>query len=330
MTVRGAGSGATMQIGFKLMAEAYPPHELVRQAKAAEAAGFDFVEISDHYHPWLYSQQHSPFAWSVLAAIAAQTERIELATGVTCPTMRYHPAIIAQAAATTQILADGRFVLGVGSGERLNEHVIGGGWPSVDVRQAMLREALEVIRLLWEGGYQSFEGRHYTVSDARVFDLPETAPLVAVAIGGERAAQVAADLGDAIFATDPEPELVTAYRDAGGDGPRYCEVPLAFAEDAETAAASAHKLFRFGALGWKVMTELPNPINFEAATEFVTPDHMAESFACGPDADRHVEVFSEFKDAGFDRLALISAGPDVDAFFEFFTSDLRERLRALG
>jgi len=319
-----------MQIGFKLMAEAYAPQELVRQAVRAEEAGFDFVEVSDHYHPWLYSQRHSPFAWSVLAAAAARTERIGLATGVTCPTMRYHPAIIAQAAATTALLADGRFMLGVGSGERLNEHVVGGGWPSVDVRQEMLREALEVIRLLWQGGYQSHEGKHYTVSDARVFDLPDPLPPIAVAIGGARAASIAADLGDAIFATEPDAELVKAYADAGGTGPKYAEVPLAYAPDAAAGAASARELFRFGATGWKVMSELPNPINFEAATAFVGEEDMAESFACGPDVERHVEVARQFLDAGFDRLALISAGPDVDAFVDFFETELTEPLRALG
>ncbi len=319
-----------MQIGFKLMAEAFPPHELVRQAVRAEEAGFDFVEISDHYHPWLYSHGHSPFAWSVLAAIAAKTERIELATGVTCPSFRYHPAIIAQAAATTQILADGRFVLGVGSGERLSEHITGGGWPSVDVRQARLREALEIIRALWSGGYQTVESTFFEVSDARVYDLPETAPPIIVASGGERASKLAADLGDGLFATDPDPELVTAYADAGGEGPKYAEVPLAYAEDEAAGAASAREKFRFGALGWKVMSELPNPINFEAATAFVKDSDMAESFACGPDVERHVEVFTEFKDAGFDRLALINAGPDTDPFFDFFTGKLHDRLRALA
>lgn len=319
-----------MQIGFKLMAEAFPPHELVRQAVRAEEAGFDFVEISDHYHPWLYSHGHSPFAWSILAAAAAKTERIELATGVTCPSFRYHPAIIAQAAATTQILADGRFVLGVGSGERLSEHITGGGWPSVDVRQARLREALEIIRALWSGGYQTYEGKFFEVSDARVYDLPETAPPIIVASGGARASKLAAELGDGLFSTDPDPELVTAYADAGGAGPKYAEVPLAYAPDEAAGAASAREKFRFGALGWKVMAELPNPINFEAATAFVKDADMAESFACGPDVERHVEVFTEFKDAGFDRLALINGGPEVDPFFDFFTSELRERLVALG
>ena len=221
-------------------------------------------------------------------------------------------------------------MLGVGSGERLNEHVIGGGWPSVDVRQAMLREALEVIRLLWSGGYQSYEGKHYELSDARVFDLPDTPPPIVVASGGSRASALAAELGDGLFVTEPLPELISAYHDAGGDGALYCEVPCAYADTVEAAAESAHELFRFGQLGWKVMSELPNPINFEAAAEHVTVETMQENAACGPDVERHVEVFSQFKDAGNDHLALISAGPDVDAFFGFYESELGERLRALA
>jgi G6PDH family F420-dependent oxidoreductase len=318
-----------MQIGYKIFAEALDPKAAVEQAVRAEAAGFDFIEISDHYHPWLYSHGHSGFVWSMLAAMAMQTERIGLATGVTCPTTRYHPAIIAQAAATTQILADGRFVLGVGSGERLNEHVIGGGWPSVTVRQAKLREALEIIRQLWQGGYQSYTGEYLTIEDARVYDLPDTLPPIAVASGGTQASALAAELGDGLFATDPLPELVQAFTDAGGSGPRFAEVPLAWAPDADAAVASAHELFRFGPLDWKLLTELPNPINFEAATENVTPDHMREAFACGPDVARHVEVAKEFADAGFDHLALINAGPDPEGFFAFFESELEGPLREL-
>jgi G6PDH family F420-dependent oxidoreductase len=168
------------------------------------------------------------------------------------------------------------------------------------------------------------------VSDARVFDLPETPPLIAVAAGGERAATIAAEAGDGLFATDPDPGLVEAYRDAGGNGPRYCEVPLAYADSEDAAAEAAHRTFRFGALGWKVMSELPNPINFEAAAEHVTVETMRQNFGCGPDPERHVEVFSQFREAGFDRLALISAGPDVDAFLGFFETELAGRLRALG
>jgi G6PDH family F420-dependent oxidoreductase len=318
-----------VKIGYKLFAEAFPPSELVAQAVRAEEAGFDFVEISDHFHPWLYSHEHSGFAWSVLGAIAARTERIGLATGVTCPFLRYHPAVIAQAAATTALLSDGRFTLGVGAGERLNEHVVGRGWPAASVRHELLREALEIIRLLWSGGYRSYQGKHLTLEDARVFDLPDRPPPIAVAIGGSQAAEVAAELGDAIFATEPEAELVDAYRKAGGDGPRYGEVPLAWAPDEAAAAESAHNLIRFGPLGWKVQAELPNPVNFEAATAFVTPDDLRETVACGPDPERHLEVAKQFADAGFDHLALLNAGPDPDGFFDFFARDLAEPLRAL-
>jgi G6PDH family F420-dependent oxidoreductase len=316
-----------MQIGYKLFAEGYDPNEIVRQAVEAERAGFDFVEVSDHFHPWLHSHGHSGFAWSMLAAIAAKTERIGLATGVTCPSIRYHPAIVAQAAATTAILSDGRFVLGVGAGEQLNEHVVGRGWPSVTERHELLREALEIIRLLWSGGYRSYEGKHLRLEDARVFDLPGEQVPIAVAIGGKRGAAIAAELGDGIFATDPDAELIGAYEAAGGNGRKYAEVPLSWAPDEDAAAKSAHEMFRFGVLGWKVLTELPNPVNFEAATELVDVDTMREGFACGPDVERHLEVARRFADAGFDHLALINAGPDPDGFFEFFSEELATRLK---
>src|SRR5215210_3932707 len=318
-----------MKIGYKLIAEAYSPQEMVRQAVRAEEAGFDFVEISDHFHPWFDSQNHSGFAWSILAAAAMRTERIELATGVTCPFIRYHPAVIAQAAATTALLSEGRFTLGVGAGERLNEHVVGRGWPAVGERHEMFRESLEIIRLLWSGGYHSYEGKHLTLEDARVFDLPETLPKIAVAIGGDASARIAAELGDGIFATEPKPELTRAYAEAGGSGPKYGEVPLAWAPDEATAVASAHEKFRFGPTGWKVQSELPNPINFEAATAFVTEDDMRGVFGVGPEASAHLAVAQQFVDAGYDHLALVNAGPDPEGFFDFFTSELAEPLRKL-
>ena len=318
-----------MQIGYKLFAEGYGPEELVRQAVAAEAAGFDFVEVSDHYHPWLSDHGHSAFVWTVLGAIAARTERIGLATGVTCPTRRYHPAIVAQAAATTGVLSGGRFTLGVGSGERLNEHVVGGGWPATAVRQEMLREALEIIRLLWRGGYRSYCGRHLNLADARVFDLPAPPPPIAVAAGGPAAARLAGELGDALFATEPRRDLVEAFKEAGGSGPAYGEVPLAWARDDDAALESARRMFRFGVTGWKVMAELPNPANFDAATEAIGKEDMAEAFGYGPTVERHLEAARRFTDAGFDRLALVNAGPDPDGFFDFFREELQEPLRAL-
>jgi G6PDH family F420-dependent oxidoreductase len=318
-----------MKLGFKLIAEAYSPTEIVDQAVRAEQAGFDFVEVSDHFHPWVSEHQHSGFAFSMLAAAAARTSAIELATGVTCPFIRYHPAVVAQMAATTALLSGGRFTLGVGAGERLNEHVVGRGWPAVAQRHEMLRESLEIIRLLWSGGYQSYDGKHLKLEDARVFDLPDELPRIAVAAGGPQAAELAGELGDALFTTEPKDELVTAYRKAGGDGPTYAEVPLAWAPTEDDAAESARKLFRFGVTGWKVQSELPNPVNFDAATALVTADHMKEQFGCGPDVGRHVEVAKPFVEAGYDHLALINAGPDVDGFFDFFTKELGPALREL-
>lgn len=319
-----------MKIGYKLMAEGFGPRELVRQAVKAEEAGFDFVEISDHYHPWLHEQGHSPFAWSVLGAIAAKTERIGLATGVTCPTVRYHPAIIAQAAATLALLSDGRFTLGIGSGERLNEHVVGPGFPqSVQVRQDMMREALEIIRLLWQGGYRSYQGEYLQLRDARVFDLPEEPPPIAVAAGGAQAARLAAELADGLFSTEPKDKLVKEFREAGGDGPLYAEVPMAWAPDEQTAAKAAWETSRWALTGWKVMSELPNPANFAAASATVRQEDVLEQFACGSDPSRYLEVTRPFVDAGFDHLVMQNAGPDPDGFMEFYRSELDGRIRDL-
>ena len=254
---------------------------------------------------------------------------MELATGVTCPFLRYHPAVIAQAAATTALLSEGRFTLGVGAGERLNEHVVGRGWPAVGTRHEMLREPLEIIRLLWSGGYRSYGGKHLTLEDARVFDLPETPPDIAVASGGPASARIAAELGDAIFVTEQRTDITEAYAGAGGNGPRYAEVPLSRAPDEAEAARSAREQFRFGLTGWKVQSELPNPVNFEAATAFITEDDMRGVFGCGPDASEHLAVAQQFVDAGYDHLALINAGPDPEGFFGFLASELAGPMRAL-
>ncbi|MEW2576402.1 TIGR03557 family F420-dependent LLM class oxidoreductase [Streptomyces syringium] len=319
-----------MKVGYKLATESFGPGELIRQAVRAEQAGFDFVEMSDHFHPWLDNQGHSPFTWTVLGAIAVKTERIGLVTGVTCPTVRYHPAIIAQAAATLALVCDGRFTLGVGSGERLNEHVIGPGFPgSVRVRHEMLREALEIIRSLWRGGYRSYEGKHLRLEDARVFDLPEQLPLIPVAAGGAAAARIAAELGDGLFATEPKSELVRHYREAGGSGPCYAEVPMAWAADEHTAAKAVLETSRWAVTGWKVMSELPNPANFDAATATVREEDILEQFACGPDPARYVEAAQEYVDAGFDHLVMQNAGPDPDGFIDFYQRELDHRIRAL-
>lgn len=320
-----------VQYGYKLMTEEHGPNALVENAVRAEEAGFDFVASSDHFHPWLDSQGHAPFAWSVLAAVAARTARIGIATGVTCPMIRYHPAIIAQAAATTALLSDGRFTLQLGSGERLNEHVVGRGWPSVSTRHAMLREAIEIIKALWEGGMQSYDGEHLTLEDARIFDLPDDPITLALAISGPASAAVAAELCDGIVATEPDPELPRLFVEAGGSssGPRFTEAPLAYAATEDDGLALARERFRFGVPGWKVQAELPNPVNFEAATKTVRPEDMAELVGYGPDPERHVAVVKRFVDAGFDHVTLVGIGPDQDAFLRFWSDELQPRLRNL-
>ncbi|MEU8228513.1 TIGR03557 family F420-dependent LLM class oxidoreductase [Actinoplanes sp. NPDC048967] len=319
----------TMKFGYKLSAEGFGPKELIQQAVRAEQAGFDFVEISDHFHPWLDVQGHSPFAWTVLGAIAARTERIGLATGVTCPTVRYHPAIIAQAAATLAIVSDNRFTLGIGAGERLNEHVVGQGFPSVRGRHERLREALEIIKLLWQGGYQSYEGKHLQLEDARIFDLPDQLPVIAVAAGGKDAAAMAAELGDGLFATEPRADLVESYTGAGGSGPRYAEVPMAWAPTEEAGIQEVLKTTRWALTGWKVMSELPNPVNFDAASQTVREEDVRGQFALGPDAEPYVAAVQKYTEAGFDHIVLQNAGPDPDGFIDFFQKDLHDKLQRL-
>ncbi|WP_428964892.1 TIGR03557 family F420-dependent LLM class oxidoreductase [Micromonospora fluostatini] len=289
-----------------------------------------FPGSSDHFHPWLDVQGHSPFTWTVFGAIAARTDRVGLATGVTCPTVRYHPAIIAQAAATLAIVSDGRFTLGVGAGERLNEHVVGQGFPGVRGRHERLREALEIIRLLWSGGYQSYEGKHLRLEDARVFDLPDRPPAIVVAASGPASAAIAAELGDGLFATEPKPDLVRDYQRGGGAGPRYAEVALAWALDEEQAVRAAWQTSRWSVTGWKVMSELPNPVNFDAASRTVTEADIRQQFAVGPAPETHVAAVRTYVDAGFDHLVLQNAGPDPDGFLDFYRDTLADRLRALG
>jgi G6PDH family F420-dependent oxidoreductase len=315
---------AMTSYGYTLMGEGHDPRTLVRNAVRAEEEGFDFLVFSDHYHPWLPSQEHSPFVWSVLGAVAEATERIELATMVTCPIVRYHPAIIAQAAATIGVMSDGRFTLGLGTGERLNEHVVGAGWPPADVRQEMLAEAIEVMRRLWSGEYVSHRGPHFTVEDARIFDLPEEEIPVFVAAGGPQAARLAAEAGDGICATEPDPSLVETFAAAGGaHADTWGQLALSWHRDREAAVARAHDQFRFGVPGWKVMAELPNPVSFEAATATVRPEDVAESVPCGPDPAAHAAGIGAYVDAGFERVAVVDVGEDTEGFFRFWTDELR-------
>ena len=259
----------------------------------------------------------------MLGSMAHATERIGLVTGVTCPAFRYHPAIIAQAAATVQILSDGRFTLGVGSGERLSEHIIGREFPGVHKRQAVFREALEIIKLLWQGGYQNYDGRFLQLEDARIFDLPDQLPVMAVAAGCPAAARIGAEIGDGLFATEPKSELTEAYASAGGSGPKFAEVPLAWAPDEDTAAQAVLETTRWALTGWKVMSELPNPVNFEAASATVRPDDIREQMVTGPDPQRYREGIEEYEKAGYDHIVLMNCGPDPDGFLDFVAKEIR-------
>src|SRR5688500_83398 len=256
--------------GYWLSSEEHPPLDLVRDAKRAEDAGFEFAMISDHFHPWIDAQGHSPFVWSVLGGIAATTERIRVGTGVTCPTIRLHPASVAQAAATCGAMLNGRFFFGVGTGENLNEHVTGARWPAPDERLELLEESIEVMRLLWHGGEQTHRGKHYTVDHARLYTLPDAPVPVAVAAAQPLAAELAGRVGDALVTTMPDRELVEQYRSAGGSGPLYGQVELCWAEDERAAQETVHRLWRHSAVGGTINQELPRPSDFEAVSQDVS------------------------------------------------------------
>jgi G6PDH family F420-dependent oxidoreductase len=309
------------------MTEEHGPKALVENAVAAEAAGFDFVSISDHFHPWLEAQGHAPFAWSVLGAIAQATSTIAIATGLTCPIIRYHPAIIAQAAATIALLSDDRFTLAIGAGERLNEHVTGARWPSIPERHAMLAEAIDIFRLLWKGGVHTHVGTHYVLDHAQLYDVPAQAIPLVVGVSGPRSVELAKRKADGIMATEAKADLVS---DFGKDGPRYAEVLCAWAPTDEQGLKNAHERFKFGTLGWAVNSELPTVAGFEAATAAVRPEDMRASAAVGPDVEQHVAAVRRYVDAGFDHIVLTCPGDDQAGFIRFFESELKPALTELG
>ncbi len=316
-----------VKLGYKLMSEEHGPNDLVRNAARAEEAGFDFAAISDHFFPWIEEQGHSPFAWSVLGAVAQATSRIGLMTAVTCPTIRYHPAIIAQAAATVGLLSGGRFTLGLGAGERLNEHIVGAGWPGRGRRQELLAEALDIIQGLLAGKLKNYRGKHLELDHAWLFDRPSEKLPVIVAIAGPRGAAAAAAKADGLIATEPKPELIEAYTKAGGRGPRYCEVAMCYHPREDEAKNTAHKYFRWSLTGWPVMAELPDPEGFAAASANIKPDDVAEKISCGPSADTHLQAIDKFVQAGFDHIILTQMGPQQDAFIDFFQRELAPALR---
>jgi coenzyme F420-dependent glucose-6-phosphate dehydrogenase len=310
------------EIGYALSSEEHPPAKLVANAKQAERTGFSFALISDHFHPWVSQQGQSPFVWSVLGAIAASTESLRLGTGVTCPMIRTHPAIIAQAAATTACLMPERFFLGIGTGENLNEHVTGQPWPPADLRLEMLEEAVEHIRDLWTGDEVTKRGRFFTTEHARIFTRPDNLPPIYMAASGDEALSVAARISDGLIATAPKPELVKAFENERNGRPKFGMVHVCWGSDESEARQTAHKWWPNAALRGELGQELALPRHFEQAAKNVSEGDVADRIPCGPDPERHLAAINEYLEAGFDHVYIHQVGPNQDGFFDFYGAEV--------
>jgi G6PDH family F420-dependent oxidoreductase len=313
------------EIGYFLSSEEHGPNALVDQAMRAEGSGFGSVWISDHFHPWTDSQGQSPFVWGVIGGIATSTD-LRVTTAVTCPLIRTHPAVIAQATATASLMLDGRFCFGVGTGEALNEHILGTHWPSAPVRLEMLEEAVDVIRRLWTGEEVSHRGRYYTVENARLYSKPETPPPVIVSAFGPQATDLAARIGDGYANTSPDGDLLGRYRDKGGKGPAMAGVKVCWGKDEEACRKLAHELWRSSGVPGQLSQDLPTPSHFEQAAELVTPEQIADKIPCGPDVDKIASTIQEYVDAGFDEVYVNQIGFDQQGFFDVFRRDIEPRL----
>ena len=320
-----------MEIGFHLSCEEHPPERIIDLAGRAEQAGFTFLTISDHYLPWTHAQGQSAFVWTVLGALAERTETIEVGTAVTCPTIRIHPAIIAQAAATCAVMMPGRFFLGVGTGEALNEHILGDRWPASGVRREMLEEAVEVMRLLWQGGSQSHYGQYYTVEQATIFTLPEQPPPIVVSGFGPHSAELAGRIGDGYMNTSPSQELADRFRQSGGEGkPCYGKLDVCVAADEATARRIARDTWPTSALKGEIMQTLPLPAHFEQAVAEVTEDQVAESVVCDQRPEAHLEKLRAYAEAGYDRVAVQQVGAEADRFFEMYERELLPEMQVVA
>jgi coenzyme F420-dependent glucose-6-phosphate dehydrogenase len=316
-----------LALGYALSSEEHAPNDLVHYARRAEESGFTFALISDHYHPWIDQQGHSPFVWSVIGGIAHATQRLTLGTGVTCPTMRIHPAIIAQAAATSALMMPGRFFLGVGTGENLNEHILGNRWPAHDMRQAMLEEAIEIMRILWQGDPLTYRGVYYTVENARIYSLPDQAPPILMAASGPRAAEAAGRIADGLVTTTPDAELLKRFEAAGGSGkPSYGQLTVCWAQDEALARRTAYEYWPTAAVKGELTQELPTPAHFEQAAKMVREEDVAQAIICGPDPERHIDAVKEFVTAGFEHVYVHQVGPDQEGFFRFYEREVLPKL----
>lgn len=315
------------RIGYALSSEEHPPTALVRLAQRAEQVGFEFALISDHFHPWVEAQGQSPFVWCTLGGIAQATTTLHVGTGVTCPILRIHPAIIAQAAATAAAMMPGRFFLGVGTGENLNEHVLGDSWPDPTARLEMLDEAVEIIRLLWQGRTVTLRGGYYAVEQARLYTLPETPPPIYVAADGVRAARLAGQIGDGLIGVSPRRELVDQFMGHGGEHkPRFGQVTVCYAPDEADARRIAHRFWPTAGLKGMLNWEIKTPALFEQAVQTVREEDVAETVVCGPDPERHLAGIQRFVDAGYDHIYVHQVGPDQEGFFRFYAEHVLPRL----
>lgn len=311
------------KIGMALSSEEHGAPTLVKLAKKAEDSGFSFVSISDHFHPWIDSQGNSPFVWTVLGGISQVTKSIQVMTGVTSTIIRIHPVILAQAAATVAQLLPGRFLFGVGTGENLNEHIVGQGWPAIEVRRMMFEESIEVIRLLWEGGMKSFYGSFYTVEKARIYSLPPTLPPILISGLGKVSAAMAGKIGDGFVCTKPDKSLVKAFEKAGGKSkPKYGQITVCYASTEEEAKRIAFRYWPISAMGGEAHQELRIPAHFEQLAQAATPDMVAKQIVCGPEKHRHVDAIQQMIDAGFDHVYIHQVGPDQESFLKFYEKNI--------
>ena len=279
--------------------------------------------ISDHYHPWTDLQGQSPFVWSVIGGIAQVTSKLKVGTGVTCPSFRIHPAIIAQAAATVTTMMPDRFFLGVGTGENLNEHILGQGWPEIEVRQEKLAEAVQIMHMLWQEGQHSHRGKYFVVENARIYSRPDEPPPIMIAAAGPKGVELAAEFGDGLITTEPDRELVQKFREkAGAQKPCYGELHVCFDRDERKAQQLAHEIWTVAGLPGQLFSELPLPSLFEKAAKLVSVEQIAKLIPCGPDAEKYLNGIREYIEAGFNHIFIHQIGPNQEQFMDFCAKEI--------